>query len=118
MRAYLFGNECKWIRKYALHRACCSFEPSPNDIIAILQKKGIGAFNQQNDIGVNENSYATLTEKEIIQQYIMDLVWECKIFDETNANSDPTTRKKRLNALEIVCFVGAFINWLYILFFC
>ena len=65
----------------------------------------------------NSKTDRTLTEKEINQQYITELVWECKIFDETNANSDPATGKKRLNALEIVCFVGAFINWLYILFY-
>lgn len=68
------------LEKYALHRACCSFEPSVNDIVVILQEKGLGALKEQNKIGITplqylkENPYTDITEKEIIELYTKNLL--------------------------------------------
>ena len=68
------------LEKYALHRACCSFEPSVNDIVVILQEKGLGALKEENMIGITplqylkENPYTDITEKEIIEFYIKNLL--------------------------------------------
>ncbi|GFH55550.1 hypothetical protein CTEN210_12026 [Chaetoceros tenuissimus] len=66
--------------KYVLHRACCSFEPSVIDIVAILQEKGLGTLKEKNGIGItplqylNENPYTDITEYEIIQLYTKTLI--------------------------------------------
>lgn len=81
-------NEESWIKninrgeKYSLHRVCCSFEPTIEDILEIVQEEGIGAFNLRNKVGITpaqylkENPYAYITEKEIIGRYIMLMIGE------------------------------------------
>ncbi|GFH58444.1 predicted protein [Chaetoceros tenuissimus] len=45
--------------KYALHRACCSFQPSKQVIFTILEEKGIGALNIENGnaAGITPSQY-------------------------------------------------------------
>lgn len=68
--------------KYSLHRACCSFQPLKQVIMAIIIKQGIGAFNVKNEIGITpsrylkENPYADVKETDIIQNYIMKMMGE------------------------------------------
>lgn len=77
-----------WVRninngdKYALHRACCSFQPMINVIFTIIQEQGIGAFSRKNELGLTpsaylkENPFADITEKEIIHYYIAQMMGE------------------------------------------
>ena len=77
-----------WVRninnddKYALHRACCSFQPMINVIFAIIQEQGIRAFSRKNELGLTpsaylkENPFADITEKEIIHYYIAQMMGE------------------------------------------
>ena len=68
--------------KYSLHRACSSFQPLKQVIMAIIIKQGIGAFHIQNEMGITpsrylkENPYADISEKEIIQEYIVKMMGE------------------------------------------
>ncbi|GFH57231.1 hypothetical protein CTEN210_13707 [Chaetoceros tenuissimus] len=67
-------------KRFALHRVCASFEPTLDMIVdAMKEKGGPKAFKRMNSIGItpsqylNENPYATVTEKEIIEKYVLDM---------------------------------------------
>ncbi|GFH58516.1 hypothetical protein CTEN210_14992 [Chaetoceros tenuissimus] len=78
----------EWIKdihsdeKYALHRACCSFQPSKQVIFTILEEKGIGAFSEENGAGITpsqylkENPYADIEEMDIMREYVMKMMGE------------------------------------------
>lgn len=66
--------------EFALHRVCCSFEPTLEMILDTMKEKGgPKAFKVENSIGITpsqylkENPFATVAEKEIIEKYIMDM---------------------------------------------
>ncbi|GFH58503.1 hypothetical protein CTEN210_14979 [Chaetoceros tenuissimus] len=88
---YIFADEeavQEWIKninnddKYALHRACCSFSPSKQDIFTILEEIGIGAFSVENGAGITpsqylkENPYADIDEMDIIRDYTLKMMGE------------------------------------------
>ncbi|GFH46394.1 hypothetical protein CTEN210_02868 [Chaetoceros tenuissimus] len=64
--------------KHSLHRLCSSFQPTKEEIFAIIQEQGIGAFKAKNNVGVTpseylkENPYAELTEIEISRHYFLN----------------------------------------------
>lgn len=66
--------------RYALHRICCSHQPSIQEIYNIIRENGIGAFNEENMIGItpskylNENPFADVTEMEIIRSFTMKMM--------------------------------------------
>lgn len=67
---------------FSLHRACASFQPLKQDLINIIEEKGLKAFGEANSAGITpsqylkENPYTALTEKEIIHDYLMKLMGE------------------------------------------
>ncbi|GFH61926.1 hypothetical protein CTEN210_18402 [Chaetoceros tenuissimus] len=81
-------NMNTWIKnmnrdeKFTLHRACASFQPLKQILYNIIEEKGLKAFRETNSAGItpsqylNENPYTTLTEKEIINDYLMRLMGE------------------------------------------
>ena len=64
---------------FALHRACTSFNPLKQVILAIVQAKGLKVFREKNSIGITpsrylkENPYTEITEKQIIHDYLMKM---------------------------------------------
>ena len=66
--------------KFALHRACASFQPLKEVILAIILQKGLNAFRVENSAGITpsrylqENPYTDLTEKQIIHDYVMKMI--------------------------------------------
>lgn len=77
----------EWIKsinndeKFALHRICSSFEPTVQMIVDTMKEKGgLTAFKVENSIGITpsqylkENPYAEVTEKEIIENYILQMM--------------------------------------------
>ena len=68
--------------KNSLHRACCSFQPLKEVLMAILLKQGIGAFKMENEMGITpsrylkENPYADIKEMDIIRDYVMTMMGE------------------------------------------
>lgn len=68
--------------QFALHRTCSSFEPLKEVIHAIIQEKGLKSFREENSAGITpsqyfkENPNNTLTEKEIIHEYLMKMIGE------------------------------------------
>ncbi|GFH43865.1 hypothetical protein CTEN210_00338 [Chaetoceros tenuissimus] len=69
--------------QFALHRICSSFEPTLQLIVEVLMDKGgPKAFKEGNRIGITpsrylkENPYAHVTEKEIIEKYIFEMLGE------------------------------------------
>lgn len=76
----------EWIKnmnnndKFSLHRACSSFQPLNEVIHEIIQEKGLKAFREENSAGITPSQYLkenpnnTLTEKEIIHEYLMKMM--------------------------------------------
>ncbi|GFH58508.1 hypothetical protein CTEN210_14984 [Chaetoceros tenuissimus] len=68
--------------KYALHRACCSFQPLKEVIFTILEEKGIKAFKVKNGAGITpsqylkENPYADINEMDVIRDYTLKMMGE------------------------------------------
>ncbi|GFH43848.1 hypothetical protein CTEN210_00321 [Chaetoceros tenuissimus] len=69
--------------QFALHRVCSSFEPTLEMIVDVLKDRGgPNAFKVENSIGITpsrylqENPYAHIIEKEIIEKYILDMMGE------------------------------------------
>lgn len=69
--------------KNSLHRACCSFQPLKEVLMALVVKHGIGAFKKiKNEMGftpsqyLKQNPYADIKEMDIIQSYIMKMMGE------------------------------------------
>ena len=66
----------------SLHRACSSFQPLKQVLSAIIQEKGLKAFKVKNSAGITpsqylkENPYTEMTEKDIINDYLMRLMGE------------------------------------------
>ena len=62
--------------KFALHRACCSYQPLKEVILGILEANGIADLKTKNEAGItpsqylHENPYADIQEMEIIRDYI------------------------------------------------
>ncbi|GFH47104.1 hypothetical protein CTEN210_03579 [Chaetoceros tenuissimus] len=65
-----------------LHRICSSFNPLSEIIYAIVKRQGIGAMKTKNKIGITPsqylatNTFADITEKEITNRYILDMMGE------------------------------------------
>ena len=78
----------EWVRdintnqEYALHRACCSFNPLLDTIYQIVRRNGLQAFQVQNGIGITPSQYldanlfAEVDEKKIIIRYILEMMGE------------------------------------------
>ncbi|GFH58504.1 hypothetical protein CTEN210_14980 [Chaetoceros tenuissimus] len=76
----------EWIKninnddKYALYRACCSFQPSKQVSLTILEEQGIGGFNIENAAGITpsqylkENPYVDIDEMDMIRDYTLKLM--------------------------------------------
>ncbi|GFH57233.1 hypothetical protein CTEN210_13709 [Chaetoceros tenuissimus] len=69
--------------EFALHRVCCSFEPTLEMILDTMKEKGgPKAFKVENSIGITpsrylkENPYADVKEKDIIEKYVLDMMGE------------------------------------------
>lgn len=66
--------------QYSLHRACSSFQPLKEVILAIVKAKGIGAFQVKNEAGITpsqylkENPYADVEEMDIVREYIATMM--------------------------------------------
>ncbi|GFH56410.1 hypothetical protein CTEN210_12886 [Chaetoceros tenuissimus] len=62
--------------KYALHRACASYNPLKEVIFGIIEEKGLKAFKEKNEIGITpsrylqENPYTDLSEMDIVRDYM------------------------------------------------
>ncbi|GFH43822.1 hypothetical protein CTEN210_00295 [Chaetoceros tenuissimus] len=82
-------NNTTWLKninnhdQFALHRVCSSFEPTLQMILqTMLEKGGPKAFKEENNIGITpsrylkENPYASVSEKDIIENYIMHMMGE------------------------------------------
>ena len=70
-------------KRFDLHRVCSSFEPSLEMILNTMKEKGgLHAFNVENSIGITptrylkENPYANVTEKEVVEKYILKMMGE------------------------------------------
>jgi hypothetical protein len=67
---------------YALHRACSSFNPLPEDVHVLVKRQGITAMRMPNKIGITPsqylevNTFADILEKEIINRYILNSMGE------------------------------------------
>ena len=68
---------------FALHRLCCSFEPTLEMILNVMKDKGgLKAFKLENSIGITpsrylkENPYAHVEEKEVIEKYVLQMTGE------------------------------------------
>jgi len=76
IRTINVGNECE------LHRVCCSFQPNIQDILEIVERQGIRAFQEENKIGVTpskylqENPYTDISEKDLMTRYILNMMGE------------------------------------------
>ncbi|GFH56959.1 hypothetical protein CTEN210_13435 [Chaetoceros tenuissimus] len=78
----------RWVKSinneevYALHRACASFNPLSEIIHELVKRQGIKAMKITNSIGVTPsqyleaNTFADISEKEIINRYISDMMGE------------------------------------------
>ncbi|GFH61965.1 hypothetical protein CTEN210_18441 [Chaetoceros tenuissimus] len=77
-----------WVRdinasqEYALHRACCSFNPLFVIIYQIVRRNGLQAFKVPNRIDITPSQYleanpfAQVDQKEIINKYIVEMMGE------------------------------------------
>ncbi|GFH57204.1 predicted protein [Chaetoceros tenuissimus] len=78
----------QWIRSinneeaYTLHRASASYNPLAEVIHDLVKRHGIKAMGVQNAIGITpaeyleENPFADILEKDIINRYILDMIGE------------------------------------------
>ncbi|GFH47046.1 hypothetical protein CTEN210_03521 [Chaetoceros tenuissimus] len=88
---YNYGNEeeaVQWLKSInngetqALHRACASYNPLSETIHDLVMRQGIKAMRIPNAIGVTPSQYlaanpfAEISEKEIINRYILDSMGE------------------------------------------
>ncbi|GFH43817.1 hypothetical protein CTEN210_00290 [Chaetoceros tenuissimus] len=69
--------------EFTLHRVCSYFEPTLEMILdTMIEKGGPKAFKVENIIGITpsrylkENPYAHVTEKEIIEKYVLQMMGE------------------------------------------
>ncbi|GFH44055.1 hypothetical protein CTEN210_00529 [Chaetoceros tenuissimus] len=80
---YKFVNT--WIKtlnndeKFVLHKVCCSYQPTIQDIHTLILDKGFKAFQEKNNVGITpseylaENPYASIKEMDIIQYFIQEM---------------------------------------------
>jgi hypothetical protein len=67
---------------YTLHRACASYNPLSEIIYDLVMREGIKAMRMPNSIGITPsqyleaNTFAEISEKEIINRYILDSMGE------------------------------------------
>ena len=90
---YYFENNneeevVQWIRSinnegaYALHRACASYNPLSEIIHDLVKRQGINAMKTKNAIGITPsqyleaNTFSNISEKEIVNRYILDIMGE------------------------------------------
>ena len=79
----------EWVRdintnqEYALHRACCSFNPLVDIIYQIVRRNGFQAFKVPNAIGINPSRYLEANpfgtkdvQKKVINRYILEMMGE------------------------------------------
>ncbi|GFH43826.1 hypothetical protein CTEN210_00299 [Chaetoceros tenuissimus] len=83
------NNMNEWLKnmnndeEYALHRACSSFQPLKEVLCGMIQEKGLKAFKEKNSAGITPsrylqgNPYADVTEKEVIESYILQMMGKC-----------------------------------------
>ena len=71
------GEEC------SLHRVCASFQPKMEEILAIVNEKGLRAFQEQNETGITPSQYlrenpytGDVTEKKIVTRNILTMIGE------------------------------------------
>ncbi|GFH56941.1 hypothetical protein CTEN210_13417 [Chaetoceros tenuissimus] len=66
--------------EYALHRACCSFNPMTDIIYEIVKKQGLKSFKKPNGIGITplryleENPFADIDQSAVVKRYVLDLM--------------------------------------------
>ncbi|GFH61984.1 hypothetical protein CTEN210_18460 [Chaetoceros tenuissimus] len=77
-----------WVRdinaneEYALHRACCSFNPLLDIIYQLVRRNGLRAFRVQNAIGITPSQYldanplAQDIQKKVMNRYILEMMGE------------------------------------------
>ena len=59
-----------------------SFQPNIQNILEIVERKGIRAFQEENKIGITpskylqENPYTDIMEKDIMKSYILNMMGE------------------------------------------
>ncbi|GFH55113.1 hypothetical protein CTEN210_11589 [Chaetoceros tenuissimus] len=82
----------QWVRSinneeiHALHRACSSFNPLSEIIHDLVKRLGINAMRMKNLIGITPsqyleaNTFAVISEKEIVNRYILDSMGEIVLF--------------------------------------
>ncbi|GFH56017.1 hypothetical protein CTEN210_12493 [Chaetoceros tenuissimus] len=67
---------------YALHRACSSFHPLAEIVHTLVKQQGIKAMKMPNTIDITPseylaaNTFADISEKEIVNRYILDMMGE------------------------------------------
>ncbi|GFH61966.1 hypothetical protein CTEN210_18442 [Chaetoceros tenuissimus] len=78
----------RWVKsinheeEYDLHRACTSFNLIPEIIHALVKRKGIKAMKMPTVIGItpsqylDANPFTDISEKEILNRYILDMTGE------------------------------------------
>ncbi|GFH56885.1 hypothetical protein CTEN210_13361 [Chaetoceros tenuissimus] len=72
------GND----EKYALHRACSSFDPQTDTVNVIVKSKGLAAFQKENALGITplhyleENPLADIDQRILVKRYILEMMGE------------------------------------------
>lgn len=81
VKAWLKGTNTE--EEFALHRICSSYEPTLEMILDVMiEKGGPNAFKVKNSIGItpsrylHENPYANVTEKEVLENYVLKMMGE------------------------------------------
>lgn len=76
-------------QKYALHRVCASWKPSIEQIYEAMKEHGMQIMNQPNDLGITPSQYlaanpfSEIDEKKIINRYILEMMGELEISDDS-----------------------------------
>ena len=82
------GRAIQWVKSinneeiYSLHRACASYNPLSEIIHDLVKRQGINAIRMPNAIGITPsqylqaNTFADISEEEIVNKYILDMMGE------------------------------------------
>ncbi|GFH47477.1 leucine-rich repeat domain-containing protein [Chaetoceros tenuissimus] len=76
------GDNVFTSQEYALHRACCSFNPLFVIIYQIIRRNGLQSFKVPNRMGItplqylDANPFARVDQKKIINRYILEMMGE------------------------------------------
>ena len=72
------GND----EKYALHRACSSFNPMTDIIYGIVKRQGLKSFHKKNAIGITplqyleENPFGEIEQQKLMKRFILEMMGE------------------------------------------